>query len=95
MGYLKVDIEAARGIAVALGQNAEARLGDLASLGSRANPDNIWEGEAATAYRERYEAWRTAENNLVEALRQLGVVVNNIITNFDEINQSGAGALRV
>jgi WXG100 family type VII secretion target len=94
MGYLKVDIAAAKQIATDLKHNAEARTSDLSALGSRVRPDNIWEGEAAVAYQEKYEAWRSAETQLVEALRQLGLVVDRIITNFDDINTQGAAALR-
>ncbi len=94
MGYLKVDVAAAKQIASDLSRNAEARTSDLSALGSRVRPDNVWEGEAASAYQEKYEAWRAAEMKLVDALRELGQVVDKIITNFDEINTQGAAALR-
>lgn len=94
MPYLKVDIAGARQIATDLKANTEARQADLSSLGARVRPDAVWEGEAATAYQEKYLQWEAAERRLVEALRELGMVVDKIITNFDEINQTGASALR-
>lgn len=94
MPHLKVDIAAAKQIATDLKQNAEARQSDLTALGGRVRPENVWEGEAARAYQEKYEQWRSAETRLVEALRELGMVVDKIITNFDEINTTGAAALR-
>lgn len=93
MSYLKVDIVQAKQIATDLKQNAEARVSDLASLGSKVNPVNVWEGEASRAYQDKYDQWKAAEQRLVDALRELGVVVDKIITNFDEVNRQGAGAL--
>lgn len=93
MGYLKVDYAQAEQIAAALKQNAEARIGDINSLSARANPANVWEGTAANAYQEKYEQWKQAENNLVNALEELGGVVKQIIDNFDQIDQQGASAL--
>lgn len=94
MGYLKVDVEGAMQIASALRQNAEARQSDIASLTPRVEPSAVWEGDAATAYQEKYQQWRSAESNLVNALQELGQVVSQIITNFDQVNQQGAAALR-
>lgn len=54
MSYLKVDIAQAKQIATDLKQNAEARVSDLASLGSKVNPTNVWEGEASRAYLEDF-----------------------------------------
>ncbi len=94
MGYLKVDIAGAKQIATDLKQNADARTSDIQTLGAKVNPANVWEGDAARAYDDKYQAWKTAENRLIEALRELGQVVDKIITNFDEINTQGAAALR-
>jgi WXG100 family type VII secretion target len=94
MPYLKVDIAGAKQIAADLKQNAEARQSDLSTLGAKVSPGSVWEGDAARAYEEKYEQWRSAETRLVEALRELGMVVDKIITNFDEINRSGAAAMQ-
>ncbi|MFC3891282.1 WXG100 family type VII secretion target [Lentzea rhizosphaerae] len=94
MPHLKVDIAGAKQIATDLKLNAEARQGDLSTLGAKVNPANVWEGDSARAYEEKYEQWKAAELRLVEALRELGQVVDKIITNFDEINMQGAAALR-
>lgn len=93
MGYLKVDYASAEQIAATLQQNAEARISDINSLSSRVNPANVWEGVAANAYTEKYEQWKQAETNLVNALEELSGVVKQIITNFDQIDQQGASAL--
>ena len=93
MGYLKVDYASAEQIAATLKQNAEARVSDINSLSSRVNPANVWEGTAASAYQEKYEQWKQAETNLVNALEELGGVVKQIIDNFDQIDQQGASAL--
>ncbi len=94
MGFLKVDVEGAMQIAAALKQNAEARQSDLSALTPRVEPSAVWEGDAATAYQEKYDQWHSAETNLVHALEELGQVVGQIITNFDQVNQQGASALR-
>ena len=93
MGYLKVDYAGAEQIAAALKQNAEARISDINSLSSRVSPSSVWEGTAATAYQEKYEQWEQAENNLVNALEELGGVVKQIVDNFNQIDQQGASAL--
>jgi WXG100 family type VII secretion target len=93
VGYLKVDVEGAMQIAAALRQNADARQSDIASLTPRVEPAAVWEGDAANAYQEKYQQWRSAETNLVNALEELGHVVSQIITNFDQVNQQGAAAL--
>ena len=94
MGFLKVDVEGAMQIASTLRQNAEGRQSDLAALTPRVEPSAVWEGEAASAYQEKYDQWRTAETNLVHALEELGQVVGQIITNFQAVNQQGASALQ-
>jgi WXG100 family type VII secretion target len=94
VGYLKVDFAGAEQIAAALKQNAEERTSDINSLSQRVNPSAVWEGDAATAYQEKYEQWRAAETNLVNALDELGGVVKQIIDNFNQIDEQGAGALR-
>jgi len=94
MPFLKVDVASAKQIAADLKTNAEARTSELTALGAKVRPDNIWEGEAARAYQEKYEEWRAAESRLVEALRGLGLAVDQIINNFDEINRQGAAAFR-
>jgi WXG100 family type VII secretion target len=93
VGYLKVDYAGAEQIAATLQQNADARMSDINTLSSRVDPSAVWEGAAATAYQEKYEQWKAAENNLVSALEQLGAVVKQIINNFDQIDTQGAGAL--
>jgi WXG100 family type VII secretion target len=93
VGFLKVDYAGAEQIAAALKQNADARMSDIGSLSSRVDPSAVWEGAAATAYQEKYEQWKSAENNLVNALEQLGGVVKQIIDNFDQIDTQGASAL--
>lgn len=93
MGYLKVDYASAEQIAATLQQNAEARISDINSLSSRVNPANVWEGAAAGAYTEKYEQWKQAETNLVNALEELSGVVKQIIANFDQVDQQGASAL--
>ncbi|MFZ0162464.1 MAG: WXG100 family type VII secretion target [Trebonia sp.] len=94
MGYLKVDVEGAMQIAATLKQNAEARQSDIASLTPRVEPAAVWEGDAATAYSEKYQQWRSAETNLVNALEELSHVVGQIITNFDMVNKNGASAMQ-
>jgi WXG100 family type VII secretion target len=93
VGFLKVDYAGAEQIAATLKQNAEARLSDINTLSGQVDPSAVWEGAAATAYQEKYEQWKSAENNLVNALEQLGGVVKQIVDNFDQIDQQGAGAL--
>jgi WXG100 family type VII secretion target len=94
VGYLKVDFAGAEQIAATLRQNAADRTNDINALSSRVDPNAIWEGEAANAYQERFNNWKAAESNLVNALEELGAVVKQIIDNFDAINQQGASALR-
>jgi len=94
VGYLKVDYAGAEQIAATLQQNAEARMSDISSLSSRVDPSAVWEGVSATAYQEKYEQWKAAENNLVSELEQLGGLVKQIVANFDQIDQQGASALR-
>lgn len=94
MPFLKVDFAGAEQIAATLKQNAADRTNDINALSSRVDPSAVWEGEAATAYQEKYNNWKSAETNLVNALEELGGVVKQIIDNFDAINQQGASALR-
>lgn len=93
MGFLKVDEEGAQQIAALLKQNASARESDLSSLSARVSPQAVWQGQAATAYEDKYQQWRSAESNLIRALDELGQVVHQIITNFQSVDQQGAGAL--
>jgi WXG100 family type VII secretion target len=92
--FLKVDFAGAEQIAATLKQNAADRTNDINTLSSRVDPSAVWEGDAATAYQEKYNNWKSAETNLVNALEELGGVVKQIIDNFDAINQQGASALR-
>ena len=92
-GYLRVDFQGAQAIVTALKNNAQARESDISSLSSQANPAAVWEGTAASAYEDKFEQWKTAETNLVNALEQLADVVQSIVNNFDEINQNGAASL--
>jgi WXG100 family type VII secretion target len=92
--FLKVDFAGAEQIAATLKQNAADRTNDINTLSSRVDPSAVWEGDAATAYQEKYNNWKSAETNLVNALEELGGVVKQIIDNFDVINQQGASALR-
>jgi WXG100 family type VII secretion target len=92
--FLKVDFAGAEQIAATLKQNAADRISDINTLSSRVDPSAVWEGDAATAYQEKYEQWKSAENNLVHALDELSGVVKQIIDNFNQINEQGASALR-
>ena len=92
-GYLQVDFAGAQAIVTALRNNAQARESDIQTLSSQANPAAVWVGTAATAYEDKFEQWKAAEANLVNALDQLANVVQSIVNNFDEINQNGAASL--
>ena len=94
MGHIRIEPEQVQQLAAKLSQNADARRADVSTLSAQASPEAIWEGESAGSYRERYEAWRNAEQNLVEALSQLGQAVNQIAQNFAEIDRGGAAAFR-
>ena len=63
----------------------EARDSDLTSLGGRVKPDAVWEGKQATSYAESYERWQAAEKNLIQAQRELGQRVEEIIARYAEI----------
>lgn len=93
MGYLKVDFAGAQQIVATLRQNAEARTSDIQSLSSRANPAAVWDGAAATAYQDKFEQWKAAETNLVNALDELAQVVQQIVNNFNAVDQQGASAM--
>lgn len=93
MPYLKIDIDGARRIAAKLEQNATDRDTDVKTLSAAVDPSAIWEGTAARAYSDKYEQWKAAEAKLVEALRELGSVVKQIVNNFDEIERNGTSAL--
>jgi WXG100 family type VII secretion target len=91
-GELRVDYQGAQQIARTLRQNAEARENDVRTLSTQVSPQAVWQGAAATAYQDKYEQWKTAETNLVNALEQLGQAVQQIIDNFDQIDTQGASA---
>ena len=93
MGWLKVDEGAIMQLVTLLKQNAAAREADLANLSALASPASLWEGNAATAYEDKYRQWRVAETNLIRALDELGQVVEQIIANFQAVDQQGASAL--
>ncbi|WUH93319.1 WXG100 family type VII secretion target [Streptomyces sp. NBC_00433] len=93
MGYIKISVEDVQRIGSLLQQNATARENDVTSLSSSASPEAFWEGAAASAYTEKYNQWRAAERNLIQALHDLGHVINTIANNFDQVNQSGASAM--
>src|ERR1700683_2789908 len=92
VGFLS-SMKRAQQIAALLKQNAAARESDLSSLSSRVSPQAVWQGNAATAYEDKYQQWRSAESNLIRALEELGQVVQQIITNFEQVDQQGASAL--
>jgi WXG100 family type VII secretion target len=94
VGFLKVDEAAVNQIASLLKANAAARKSDLARLGARVSPNVVWEGATPNTYEKKYQAWRAAEINLIQALDELGQVVQEIIQNFQTVDQQGASALR-
>lgn len=93
MGYLRIDYDQAQTIINALKNNADARNSDIQTLTRQASPQAIWEGAAAAAYEDKFEQWKSAETNLVNALEQLADIVQKIKDNLYEIDQNGAAAM--
>jgi WXG100 family type VII secretion target len=92
MGELRVDFAGAEAIATALKNASDENRSALSTLTSKASPEAVWSGSSATAYRDAYDRWHTAETNLIEALDAMGQAVKSIINDFDNIDKNGASA---
>ena len=71
-GPLKVEPEELIAKGVNLVSQADQAQSQLTATDGIAKPDTIWEGAAANQYQASFEKWRNAEQQMIEALRDMG-----------------------
>ena len=91
-GMIRLDQNGVANLATTLVTKAEAAMNDLAALANQADPQDVWNGQAATSYQTAFETWHKAQIEAQRALEQLGRAVTTINNNFAEVNTQGAAA---
>lgn len=92
MSYVKIQFDEVQTRAQSLATNGQKMLSDLKALASKADPAGVFDGAAATSYKNAFERWKKAQEEASEALSQLSRALKVVSENFAQVNQSGANA---
>ena len=86
------DLEAKGG---QLMQKADQGLADLQTITALAQASDIFRGAAATQYHDAYQRWHTAQQQMIQALRELGGFLQNAAVALDKQDQALAAQLGI
>jgi WXG100 family type VII secretion target len=76
-------------------QKADQGTADLQSITALAQASDIFRGAAATQYHDAYHRWHTAQQQMIQALRDLGGFLQNAAVAMEKQDQALAAQLGI
>jgi WXG100 family type VII secretion target len=87
-GELQISFEDLRALGQALIAKADEYQTQHTALHAAAQPDQIWRGSAADAYKAEFDKWSAAFTTMINSLRDMGGFLQRAATAYEDVNRN-------